>query len=96
MGSPNEFREAQLSTLRFLADKAQQLDFARNVHYDDYASEIYFWWLDVFDPEDEVFTAAFSAAELAALSRFADLYREFDRRLPERRRTMEELHATPE
>ncbi len=93
--SAEEFREAVLDVIRFLADPDEQRTFASRVTYSDYSSEFFFWWFDDFDPETSLYRAAFSETELAALKSFAATYESSDRELGQNDRSIDDLLETP-
>jgi hypothetical protein len=91
-----EFRRSRIGVLEFLRDPVQQRAFAGATKYDDYASEFLSWWLDDFYPESAMFQAAFTTAEIGVLSALTQTLAGVDAKLGARRRTVDELIATPE
>jgi hypothetical protein len=80
-----------LSVLDFLSRPEAQRDFASKVHYEDYASEFYCWWLDDFHPDSDLFRATFSDADVAVLKRFTAQWQAADARLGDVPRDISQL-----
>lgn len=89
-------RDGLVGTLEFLSSPPQQREFAANVHYDSYDDEFACWWLDEFYPDEPIAKQMFTSKQLQILVKFTQLFESNLAVLGVEKRSIEELHGTPE
>ena len=71
-GTMKQFRESRIEIVEFLASYTEQLEFASEVFYKDYAEEFYEWWFEDWGDCDKYFLESFGSEEMEALIHFSN------------------------